>query len=403
VRIGVLALAIALLGACSKPAPPAAPPAPDVAVVSLKASPVTRTTELPGRTNALLTAQVRARVDGIVLKREFREGADVRQGQVLFRIDPAPYQAALASAQAALLKAKANLISTTAQQERYQVLVQANAVSKQDYDNAVATQGQAQADVASAQAAVDTARINLGYTEVVAPISGRIGTAQVTEGAYVQASAATLLATIQQIDPMYVDLTQSSTDGLRLRRDVAAGRIQLVGPHQAHVRLTLEDDSPYARDGTLQFTDITVDQGTGTLTVRALFPNPEHILLPGMYVRARIAEGVDQGALLVPQVAVTHDQQRQATALVVDADNKVVLKPVVTGAAVGSDWVVSSGLVAGDKVIVEGLQKIQPGQVVKPVEATAPEGHSASASAVTGPAAKAQASRAGTAAPAQPH
>jgi membrane fusion protein (multidrug efflux system) len=395
---GLASICLVALAACSRDAPaPAAAPV-EVSVVTLKASPITQTTELPGRTTAHLTSQVRARVDGIVLKRAFREGADVAQGQLLFVIDPAPYRAAVASAEAALLKARANLASTTAQQERYKILVEANAVSKQDFDNAVAAAGQAQADVASAQAALDVARINLGYTDVVAPIAGRIGTAQVTEGAYVQASAATLLATIQQIDPMYVDLNQSSADGLRLRREVASGKIQMVGPHQTHVRLTLEDDTSYAHDGTLQFTDITVDQGTGTMNVRALFSNPEHILLPGMYVRARIAEGVDQGALLVPQVAVTHDQHRQATSLVVDADGKVALRPVVTGASIGPDWVVSSGLKPGDRVIVEGLQKVQPGQTVKAVEASAPEGRSVSASIVTGPAAKAPAP--GTAAPA---
>jgi membrane fusion protein (multidrug efflux system) len=402
-RRAILACAAFLaLAACGKPEPPPAPPPAEVSVVTLKASPITQTTELPGRTTAHLTSQVRARVDGIILKRAFQEGADVAEGQLLFRVDPAPYRAAVAGAQAALLKAQANLATTVAQQQRYKVLVDSNAVSKQDYDNAVASAGQAQADVASAQAALDTARINLGYTEVLAPISGRIGTAQVTEGAYVQASAATLLATIQQINPIYVDLTQSSVDGLRLRRDVASGKIRLVGPHQPHVRLALEDGSTYARDGMLQFTDITVDPGTGTMNVRTIFPNPDHVLLPGMFVRARIAEGVDQGALVVPQVAVTHDLHGQAKALVVDADNKVVARTVVTGATVGSDWVVSAGLAAGDRVIVEGLQKVQPGQVVKPVEATAPEGHSVSASIVTGPAAKAPAAP-GAAPPAPTH
>jgi membrane fusion protein (multidrug efflux system) len=399
VAAGLALILIFTLSACGNKEPPPAPPPVEVAVVTLKTQSVTRTTELLGRTTAYLAAQVRARVDGIILKRSFREGADVAQGELLFRIDPAPYRAALASADAALQKAQANLVAMTAQQQRYKVLVDANAVSKQDYDNAVASAGQSQADVAAAQAALDTARINLGYTDVLAPISGRVGTAQVTEGAYVQVSAATLLATIQQIDPIYVDLNQSSADGLRLRREVAAGRIRLVGPRQTHVRLSLEDDAPYARDGTLQFTDITVDQGTGTMNVRALFPNPEHVLLPGMFVRARIEEGVDQGALLVPQVAITHDQQRHATALVVDAQNKVVLKTIVTGTAAGADWVVTSGLAPDDRVIVEGLQKIAPGQTVKPVEAAVPEGHSVSASIVTGPAAKAPA---GAAAPNAP-
>ena len=358
----------------------------EVGVVTIESQPLRVLTELPGRTSAYLVSQVRARVDGIILKRAFREGADVKAGELLFRIDPAPYQASLASAQANLLKAHANLASTKALAERYKVLVEGNAVSKQDYDNAVAVAGQAAADVASGEAAVLTANINLGYTDVTAPISGRVGTAQVTEGAYVQANSATLLATVQQIDPIYVDLSESSVAGLRLRREVASGRIKLEGPNRTKVALVLEDGSHYALRGRLQFTDITVDQGTGTVTVRAIFPNPDHVLLPGMFVHAEIDEGVTQGGLLVPQIAVTHDQTGQPTALVVGDDNKVVLKTLVTGRTVGSDWVVQSGLQVKDRVIVEGLQMVQPGQIVKPVKASAREGRSVSAGIVTGPA-----------------
>src|ERR1700736_2953758 len=317
-RIGVApALAAMVLVGCGSAKPSTTPPPPQVSVVTVHRGNVPITTELPGRTSAFLVAQVRARVDGIVLKREFKEGREVKTGQRLYQIDPAPYIAALNSAQASLQKAKANLASTTAQAERYKVLVAANAVSKQDYDNAVATQGQAVADVASGKAAVDTAQINLGYTDVVSPITGRIGLSQVTPGAYVQASAATLLSTVQQLDPVYVDLTQSSVDGLKLRRDIQEGRLQTSGVNAAKVTLILEDGRTYSEPGKLQFSDVSVDQSTGSVTVRAIFPNKDRVLLPGMFVRARIDEGVNNKALVVPQIGVTHDQKGQPTALVV--------------------------------------------------------------------------------------
>jgi membrane fusion protein (multidrug efflux system) len=383
---GVAVMVVLALAACRKNDAPSAQEPVEVGVAAIESRPLRVITDLPGRTSAYLNSQVRARVDGIVLKRTFQEGADVKTGQLLFRIDPAPYRASLAGAQAALLKAQANLESTKALAERYKVLVEGNAVSKQDYDNAVAAAGQAVADVASGQAAVQTATINLGYTNVAAPISGRIGTAQVTEGAYVQANPATLLASVQQIDHIYVDLVQSSVAGLRLRREVASGRIKLDGPDQTKVALVLEDGSRYPSRGRLEFTDITVDQGTGTVTVRAIFPNPDHVLLPGMFVRAEIDEGVNQEGLLVPQIAVSHDQKGQPTVLVVGDDGKVGLKSLVTGRAEGSDWVVQAGLQVKDRVIVEGMQKVQPGQTVKPVKASAPEGRSVSAGIVTGPA-----------------
>jgi membrane fusion protein, multidrug efflux system len=305
-----------------------------------------------------------------VLKREFKEGSEVRAAQRLYQIDPAPYVAALNSATASLQKAEANLASTTAQAERYKILVAANAVSKQDYDNAVASQGQAAADVATGKAAVAMAQINLGYTNVVSPISGRTGVSQVTEGAYVQASAATLMTTVQQIDPVYVDLTQSSVEGLQLRRDIASGQLKLNGPNQAKVTLILEDGTQYPSPGSLQFTDITVDQGTGSVTVRAIFPNPRLVLLPGMFVRARIEEGIDENAFLVPQVGVTHDPKGQATALVVGADNKVAMHTLQLRGTSGDQWIVEGGLEDGDRVIVAGVQKVQPGALVKAVEST---------------------------------
>jgi membrane fusion protein, multidrug efflux system len=325
------------------------------------------TTDLPGRTSAYLVAQVRARVDGIVLKRAFEEGSDVTANQLLYQIDPAPYRAALDSAQAQLARAKANVEATTAQAERDSVLVEANAVSKQMYVNAVAAEGQAKADVAAGQAAVQTAAINLGYTDVMAPISGRIGTSLVTQGAYVQATAATLMSTIQQIDPIYVDLNQTSVEGLELRRQVISGRLKVNGPEQAKVRLLLEDGTEYAHTGTLEFTDITVDLGTGSVTVRALFPNPQHVLLPGMFVRARIDLGSDDRAILVPEDGVTHDRTGKATVLIVGADNKVVTQTVAATRTVGDNWVVESGLNDGDRVIVSGVQMVQPGMAVVPM------------------------------------
>lgn len=365
----VSTLTVIVLAGCSdaKQAPPAPQP-PEVAVVTVNRGSVPVTTELPGRTSAYLVAQVRARVDGIVLKREFKEGSDVKANQRLYQIDPAPYRAALDSAVATLQKAQANLASATALAERYKILIGGNGVSKQEYDNAIAAQGQAAADVASGKAAVATAKINLGYTDVVSPITGRTGVSQVTQGAYVQASAATLLDTVQQIDPIYVDLNQSSVAGLQLRRDVASGKLKLNGPDQAKVTLTLEDGTQYPPSGTLQFTDITVDPGTGSVTVRAIFPNPQYVLLPGMFVRARIEEGVKDNAYLVPETGVTHDPKGQATALVVGPDNKVAVRTLQLAGTRGTEWIVEDGLNDGDRVIVAGMQKVKPGAVVQAVE-----------------------------------
>jgi len=362
-------LVLIFLAGCSSATGSApVPQPPEVSVVTVKRGAVPVTTELPGRTSAYLVAQVRARVDGIVLAREFTEGADVKANRRLYQIDPAPYRATLDSAYGTLRRAQATAAAMNSQAERYKILISGNGVTQQDYDNAIAAQGQAAADVASGEAAVRSARINLGYTDVLSPINGRIGTSEVTQGAYVQASAATPMATIQQINPIYVDLNQSSVEGLQLRRDIASGRLKLNGPDQARVTLLLEDGTQYSERGTLQFTDITVNPGTGSVTVRAIFPNPQYVLLPGMFVRARIDQGVDNTAMLVPQVGVTHNPQGQATALVVGPDNKVAARTIQTTRTLGDQWVVQGGLNQGERVIVAGVQKVQPGMIVRAVE-----------------------------------
>ncbi|MCP3724803.1 efflux RND transporter periplasmic adaptor subunit [Paraburkholderia sp. CNPSo 3272] len=371
-RLISVATAAIVLAACGQKQSAPPPQTPEVGIVTVQPSAVPVVSELPGRTSAYLVAQVRARVDGIVLRREFTEGALVKAGQRLYKIDPAPYIAALNNAKATLAKAQANLVTQNALVARYKVLVQANAVSKQDYDNAVSAQGQAAADVAAGKAAVDTAQINLGYTDVVSPVSGQVGISQVTPGAYVQASAATLMSTVQQLDPMYVDVTQSSLEGLKLRREIQEGRLKTNGPNAAKVSLVLEDGRTYSEKGKLQFSDVTVDQTTGSVTVRAIFPNADRVLLPGMFVRARIEEGINNNAFLVPQVGVQHDQKGQASVYVVNQDNKVVPTPITTAGTQGQDWVVQSGLNAGDRVIVQGTDKVKPGAQVKPVPAQLP-------------------------------
>src|SRR5438309_108433 len=364
-RLAYVSLPV-LLGACvqAKQAPAPAQP-PEVTVLAVHRQPVPVTTDLPGRTSPFLVAQVRARVDGIVLKREFTEGTDVKPAAQLYQIDPAPYRAALDSAKATAQKAQANLASTSALAERYKILLTGNGVAKQDYDNAVAAQGQAAADLAFAKAAVQQATLNLGYTSVASPIAGRIGISQVTPGAYVQASQATLMTTVQQLDPIYVDLNKSSAQGLALRRDLASGRIKAQdGPK---VTLFLEDGTQYRLDGKLEFSDVTVDQGTGSVTVRAVFPNPDHVLLPGMFVRARIERGVNDQAMLVPEQGVTRDSKGQATTLVVGADDKVASRTIQASSTFGNQWVVEGGLQEGERVIVAGTQKVQPGMTVRAV------------------------------------
>ena len=338
---------VALTGCTHKPAPPSTPPPPKVSVVTLTAQSVPVTTELPGRVAAVRVAEVRPQVNGIILKRLFTEGTEVRAAQQLYQIDPAPYQASYDSA--AAVAASAHSLA-----ERYRPLADANAVSKQDYDNAIAADQQA-------QAALETARINLQYTRVLSPISGRIGRSAVTEGALVTANQPAALATVQQLDHVYVDVTQPSGTLLRLKREAATGQLRKNNAGQTPVRLHLEDASDYAEVGALQFSEVTVDESTGSVTLRALFPNPARLLLPGMFVRERIEEGVRQDALLVPQQGVSHNQKGEPTALVVGSDNTVVLRLVEAERTVGDQWLVSAGLQAGDRVVVEGLQFVQPG------------------------------------------
>jgi len=387
---------LCLAAACSnKPAPPASA-APEVGVLTLQPRPVTISTELPGRTAAYRVAEVRPQVSGVILKRLFIEGSEVKAGQQLYQIDPAPFQANLESAQAALAHAQATLTSARLLAQRYQPLAEAHAVSQQDYDNAVAALGQAQADVASAKAAVDSARINLVYTKVLSPIAGHSGRSAVTEGALVDANQTSALVVVQQLDPIYVDVTQPSTLLLRLQRAFAGGQLKKVGDNQAQTRLTLEDGMPYEQPGKLQFAEVTVDPGTGSVTLRALFPNPQKILLPGMFVHETFDEAVDERGLLVPQRAITHNQRGEATALVVARDNKVITRIVKTERAIGDQWLVSAGLDAGDKVIVIGLQRIKAGvEQVVPHEASPEElgqqPADGSRSAVAGEQAQAQA------------
>jgi membrane fusion protein, multidrug efflux system len=343
------AAAAVLLAGCGHHAPPPRG-APRVSVVTVRAQAVPITTELPGRVTPYRTADVRPQVNGIILKRLFVEGGDVKAGQQLYQIDPAPYQAAYDSAVAAEVSARALA-------ERYKPLVEANAVSKQDYDNAVASNLQA-------QAAVETAHINLVYTRVLSPITGRVGRSFVTEGALVTANQSTALATVQQLDPIYVDVTQPSTTLLRLRREADSGLLKQNEAGETQVRVRLEDGSDYAHPGTLEFSEVTVDQGTGSVTLRALMPNPERLLLPGMFVREQIQEGVRQGAVLAPQQGVSHNQKGEADALIVGPDNIVELRILETDRAVGDQWVVTGGLKAGERVIVEGLQQAKPGSKV---------------------------------------
>lgn len=361
---GSLFLIASLVGCNKKPTMP--PPAtPEVAVVVIQPQAVQITEELPGRVSAFRVAQVRARVDGVILKREFVEGSDVKVGQLLYAIDPAPYQAEVNNASAALARAKANLATRASQASRSSALIKKHVISQQDFDDINAAYKQAQADVKAAEAVLDAAKIRLGYTEVRSPIDGRIGKSQVTEGAYVRQSEATLLVTVQQLNPVYVDVTQSSREVLRLRQDLEKGLLQKVDKDSAAVSLKLEDGSAYAESGKLQFSDISVDESTGSVTLRALFNNPNDLLLPGMFVHALLEVGIDQQGLLVPQQAVTFNTVGQATALFVDANNKVEQRVIQTNRAVGNQWLATSGVQAGDRVIIEGLQKAKPGSTVK--------------------------------------
>ncbi|KAB0595017.1 efflux RND transporter periplasmic adaptor subunit [Cupriavidus gilardii] len=379
------ALTVLTLSACGNDAPQGgAMPPPEVGVVTVTPTAVPVVNELPGRLEGVRTAEVRARVEGIVLSRNYREGGEVKAGQVMFKIDPAPYQAQLASAKASLARAEANAVAARQKAERYKPLVAVNAVSKQEYDEAVAAAGQAAAEIASAKAAVTTAQINLGYTTVTAPISGRAGRALVTEGALVGNGQATQLALVEQVDPIWVTFTQPATEVMRLRRAIESGAIKGVDGG-AKVRLFLEDGTEYSETGKLLFSDMTVDPSTGAITLRAQFPNPRRDLLSGTYVRVRVEQGVDENALTVPQRGLIRSGQG-ASVLVVGADGNVAAVPVKVGPAIGDRWVVTEGLKGGEKVIVEGLQKVKPGAPAKavPFQAQAPAGGASGAAAAGG-------------------
>ena len=375
--VASLALAAALaLTACGKKEDAATPPAgaaamqaPQVGVVTVQPGQIGLVTELPGRLEASRVAEVRARAAGIVQKRLFTEGSEVKAGQKLYLIDSAPYQASLAQARASVAQAEATLGQARATAERYRPLVEANAISRQEYDNAVAAQKTAEANLAAARATVKTADINLGYATVTAPISGRIGRSLVTEGALVGQGSATELAVIQQIDPLYINFTQSAADALRLRADVASGKYQQNAKGAAEVSVVLEDGSVHARKGRLLFTDLTVDPTSGQVTLRAEVPNPDRSLLPGLYVRVRLEQAQVQDGVLLPQQAVTRTAQGDSV-MVVDAENHVAQRSVKLGPAQGNDWVVLQGLQAGERVMVDGFQKLprtQPGQPGQPV------------------------------------
>ena len=352
---GMLAIAISVLTACGNDSKPPAAQAPEVGVVTLQSEAVTLNTELPGRTAAFRIAEVRPQVDGIILRRLFKEGSDVKEGQQLYQIDPATYQATYKSAEA-------TLVSSRQLAERYGKLVGIQAVSQQEHE-------QAKAAWLSAQAAVERAGINLRYTKVLSPISGRIGRSNVTEGALATNGQAAALATVQQLDPIYVDVTQPAAALLRLRRELAGGQLESAGANAARVRLILEDGSEYAEPGRLEFSEVSVDQGTGSVTLRAVFPNPRHELLPGMFVHARLQDGVKKAAILAPQRGVTRDLRGQATALVANQQDEVELRAIKTDRVIGDKWLVTEGLNAGDRVIVEGLQFVRPGAKIKPVPA----------------------------------
>ena len=369
---GMLSAAMMLSGCGKKGNAAATPPGgpPEVAVLTIKPERVVLTTELPGRTSPHLIAEVRPQVGGIIKQRLFTEGGEVKAGQVLYQIDPASYEATLASAKAAQAKAEATLGAARLKAERYRDLVKVKAVSEQDNDDAQASLQQAEADLAAAQAAVKTAGINLGYTRISAPISGRIGRSSVTEGALVTANQTAALAVIQQLNPIYVDVAQSNAEMLELRRRLASGQIKEDGD-RSRVKLLLEDGSPYPQTGVLKFSEVTVDQSTGSITLRAVFPNPKQLLLPGMFVRAVLEEGVKDNAILAPQRAVTRNTKGEAMVMLAGADDQVEPRIIQVSRTVGENWLVASGLKVGDRVIMEGIQRARPGVKVKVVPFTA--------------------------------
>ncbi|MHB1053924.1 MAG: efflux transporter periplasmic adaptor subunit [Hydrogenophilales bacterium 17-61-9] len=380
--LGLALASTLLLNACSgeQQNEPAGgmPGAPAVTVMTVQPEPVPITAELPGRTTPYLVAELRPQVSGIVKERMFKEGSDVRAGQVLYRIDPATYQAAYDSARASLARADANLDVARQKAVRYADLVKIEAVSAQTNEEAQAAQKQAQADVGTAKAALDKARVDLDFTRVTSPIAGRIGRSTVTAGALVTANQEAALATVQQLDPIYVDVTQSSAKLLGMKRDLESGKLQRAAGNTVPVQLVLEDGSLYGAEGRLAFSEVTVDQATGSVTLRAVFPNPKGDLLPGMYVRARLTQGVNRAAMLVPHAAVSRTPSGEAQVMMVNSESKVEPRSVKAEQSIGDKWVVTEGLAAGDRVIVEGLQKVKPGAPVQ-----AQEAGSAPASAAT--------------------
>ncbi|MEO7457909.1 MAG: efflux RND transporter periplasmic adaptor subunit [Gemmatimonadaceae bacterium] len=359
-------LAALLVAGCSKPAPPAAPPPPEVGIITVVTQPVMDVIELPGRLQAIRTSEVRARVDGIVQRRLYTEGTDVRAGQPLFAIDPRQLRTQLSASEAALARARATAANAEQDVTRYKGLVAQQALSQQEYDAAVARLRTAQADVAQTSAQIAAARLNLSYTTVTAPISGRAGRAAVTEGSLVSGSGATLLTTIEQLDPIYANFAQSSSDVLALRNKISSGTLMAPTTTRVPVHLVLEDGTLYRMPGHLDFVDMSIDEATGTAALRAEFPNPARALLPGQFVRARVEAGIQPKGLQVPQRAVTITPQG-ATVLVVGAKDIVESRPVKVGALQGGAWIIQSGLSAGERVVVDGLQKAAPGKPVKPV------------------------------------
>ena len=358
-----------ILNGCGKGSPSGPPSGAGVeaSVVRVEPQDIALATELPGRTSAYRTAEIRPQVNGIIQKRLFEEGSDVSAGQVLYQIEPAPFKAALDNAVAALARAEARVPAMRLRLERYRDLLVDKAVSRQDFDDAESAVKQADADVAYAKAAVEAAKINFGYTRVIAPISGRIGRSNVTDGALVTAHQPLSLATVQQLDPVFVDIPQSTNALLKLRRHLENGRLNQDGADQDRVKLILEDGTVYGSEGTLQFREVTVDPTTGSVILRAVFPNPESVLLPGMFVRAVVKEGLEKGAILIAQQAVARDPKGNPYVLTVGADQKAQQRMLTLDRAIGDRWLVVSGLQAGDQVIMENMQKLRPGAPVKPV------------------------------------
>ncbi len=375
-----------LMVACGPHGPQGQRPAPEVSVITIHTEPVVLTTELPGRTAPFRIAEIRPQVSGLIQKRLFTEGSNVKAGQVLYQIDPAPYQAAYDQAKAAVSMAEANLPALRSREERLKGLVAIHAVGQQDYDDAVAALNQMGAQLQASKASMESAKINLSYTPIKAPISGRIGRSNVTEGALVTAYQPVAMATIQQLDPVYVDVPQSTTELLRLKRRLADGRLNKNGT-QNKVRIILEDGTKYPLEGTLKFRDVSVDPTTGSVILRVVVPNPDGVLLPGMFVRAVIEEGAKTDAILVSQQAISRTPKGDPYALIVDAGGKVVQRMLTLDRAIGSNWLVSSGLASGDHVIIEGLQKVRAGASVKTVpfnkDATTRSTHGNKAQSVT--------------------